>query len=404
MHYGKKHDLPFGIMDVAGLLRLNIRRRAPGQVYVDCPICGDRRGKMNLNTGKDLWRCNYCGEGGGMLSLYAKVYGVSNSDAYREICDALAVNGFSPDYTVPEKTTPAEAEQSDAASVQEVHQTLSMLLSMLTLIQAHREHLRSVRGLSDDEITRFGFKSTPPPFLCRSLTNRLVKAGCRVQGVPGFYVDDNGCWTVKFHQRTSGIIIPIFGVDGLIHGAQIRLDHPLKDKDDPPEKTGVKYLTLSSTGKRMGTTSGSPIHFVGDPCSRVVYVTEGCLKADVAHALIHCFQYISRKAWDYVQDELKANGVQPGPGQQAYGCDIPDDLCYQWAEDYFRDPDAKEDQGDEEEFVPQPYRGKTSSKSVSKKKKEEKKKEPEKEEPPKKAEADDGQISLGDLSSFGEAA
>ena len=71
---------------------------------------------------------------------------------------------------------------------------------------------------------------------------------------------------------------------------------------------------------------------------------------------------------------------------------------------YFRDPDAKEDQGDEEEFVPQPYRGKTSSKSVSKKKKEEKKKEPEKKEPPKKAEADDGQISLGDLSSFGEAA
>lgn len=254
MNYGKKHDLPFGIMDVAGLLRLNIRRRAPGQVYVDCPICGDRRGKMNLNTAKDLWRCNYCGEGGGMLSLYAKVYGVSNSDAYREICDALAVNGFSPDYTVPEKTTPAEAEQSDAASVQEVHQTLSMLLSMLTLIPAHRVHLQSVRGLSDDEITRFGFKSTPPPFLCRSLTNRLVKAGCRVQGVPGFYVDDNGCWTVKFHQRTSGIIIPIFGVDGLIRGAQIRLDHPLKDKDDPPEKTGVKYLTLSSTGKRM------PVH------------------------------------------------------------------------------------------------------------------------------------------------
>lgn len=108
-----------------------------------------------------------------------------------------------------------------------------------------------------------------------------------MQGVPGFYVDDNGCWTVKFHQRTSGIIIPIFGVDGLIRGAQIRLDHPLKDKDDPPEKTGVKYLTLSSTGKRMGTTSGSPIHFVGDPCSRVVYVTEGCLKADVAHALMH---------------------------------------------------------------------------------------------------------------------
>lgn len=35
----------------------------------------------------------------------------------------------------------------------------------------------------------------------------------------------------------------------------------------------------------MGITSGSPLHFVGDPSSRVVYVTEGCLKADIAHAL-----------------------------------------------------------------------------------------------------------------------
>ena len=121
-------------------------------------------------------------------------------------------------------------------------------------------------------------------------------------------------------------------------------------------------------------------------------------------SMIHCFQYISRKAWDYVQDELKANGIQPGPGQQAYGCDIPDDLCYQWAEDSFRDPDAKEDKGDEEEFVPQPYRGKTSSKSKPKSKKETKPKKPEKKEPPKKAKSDDGQISLGDLTSFGEVA
>lgn len=59
--------------------------------------------------------------------------------------------------------------------------------------------------------------------------------------------------------------------------------------------------------------------------------------------MIRCFQYINRKAWDYVQDELKASGTHPGPGQQTYGCDVPDDMCYQWAEDYFRDPDAKED-------------------------------------------------------------
>ena len=48
--------------------------------------------------------------------------------------------------------------------------------------------------------------------------------------------------------------------------------------------------------------------------------------------MIRCFQYINRKAWDYVQDELKASGTRPGPGQQTYGCDVPDDMCYQWAE------------------------------------------------------------------------
>ena len=77
-------------------------------------------------------------------------------------------------------------------------------------------------------------------------------------------------------------------------------------------------------------------------------------------SMIHCFQFISRKAWEYIQDELKANGIQPGPGMQAYGTDIPDDLCYQWAEEYFRDPTVKEDEEKEEQFVPKPYPGKAA--------------------------------------------
>lgn len=84
-------------------------------------------------------------------------------------------------------------------------------------------------------------------------------------------------------------------------------------------------------------------------------------------SMIRCFQYISRKAWDYVQDELKANGIQPGTGQQGYGADVPDDLCYQWAVDYFNDPDVKEDHEEEEKFVPRPYVGGTAAKGKSSK-------------------------------------
>lgn len=81
--------------------------------------------------------------------------------------------------------------------------------------------------------------------------------------------------------------IPVRGVNGMIHGIQIRRDRPIKDSNDPPEKDGTKSLWHSSTGKNMGTSSGSLVHFVGDPCARVVYVSEGGLKAYICHALMN---------------------------------------------------------------------------------------------------------------------
>lgn len=116
-------------------------------------------------------------------------------------------------------------------------------------------------------------------------------------------------------------------------------------------------------------------------------------------SMIHCFQFISRKAWEYVQDELKANGIQPGPGMQAYGTDIPDDLCYQWAEEYFRDPTVKEDEEKEEQFVSKPYPGKTVVKTKAKKpaeKKKAEKKAPEK-KPEVKKPAEEDQLSFGQM-------
>ena len=302
-------DFPFGIMDVVELLHLRVRRRQANSVYVDCPFCGDLRGKMNVNYIKNVWRCNYCDEHGGMLSLYARYHQITNSDAYREICDALQAGETSWGYE--EKGMPVaetekaevsaaaqtfrkeqgileETEQSPRASDQEIHQTLSLLLGMLSLKPNHRAHLCSEkRGLTDEQIQECGFKSTPPFFLCRTLTERLIRQGCTVAGVPGFYMDEHGQWTVKFGSRTSGILIPAVGIDGLIRGAQILLDVPLKNPGDSPEKTGAKYIWLSSSTKYMGVTSGSPVHFIGNPFARTIYVTEGLLKADIAHFLMN---------------------------------------------------------------------------------------------------------------------
>ena len=109
-------------------------------------------------------------------------------------------------------------------------------------------------------------------------------------------------------------------------------------------------------------------------------------------SMIHCIWYINRKAREFVEREMKDNDIKPENG--IYGSDVPDDLCYQWAVDYFNDPDAEEDQEKEEKFVPKPYVGK-SAKPAGKTKKAEPKTKAEKKATakPKSAE-DDGQVSL----------
>jgi len=90
---------------------------------------------------------------------------------------------------------------------------------------------------------------------------------------------------MAFCQKTAGILIPAIGFDGMLQGFQIKLDIPLKNKDDPPEKPGAKYIWFSSSSKKNGTGSGSPVHLVGNPSARVVYVIEGLLKADISYCL-----------------------------------------------------------------------------------------------------------------------
>lgn len=279
-------DFPFDIEDITELLHLQIRRRCSDGVYADCPFCGDNRGKMKINYARNIWRCNYCGEGGGMLKLYAKANNLSTAEAYQEICNAIQ-NGiaFSPGKPyLPKKEKHPDIPQSPRAENPVIHRTLAGLLGMLKLSEQHREHLRTVRGLSNQQIDQLGYKTTPPFYLCRTLTEQLIRQGYTVEGVPGFY-QKNGKWTVNFSTVTAGFLIPVHGIDGMIRGCQIRLDVPLKNKDDKPDKQGAKYIWLSSGSKPMGTSSASPVHFVGNPFARVVYVTEGALKADVSHCL-----------------------------------------------------------------------------------------------------------------------
>ena len=71
-------------------------------------------------------------------------------------------------------------------------------------------------------------------------------------------------------------------------------------------------------------------------------------------SMAHCLQFINRKAREYLLAEMKDNGMEPQPNG-IYGGDVPEDTCYDWAEEYFRDENAEEDEIKEEVFVPKAY-------------------------------------------------
>ena len=258
---------PFSIRQVAGLMELKTRydNRDNGNMDVDCPFC-KKKSKMNLNAESNIYRCNSCNTGGGMVDLYAKVNRISNSEAYREICEILGCNKAS----LIDSDRPA-LKQPRRADKDTMHQTYSMLLSMLSLATPHKNQLLS-RGLTEGQIADFKYKSVPA-FGRRRLCGKLLDSGCSLEGVPGFF-KENGVWDVKL--KAPGIIIPVCGIDGKIAGIQIRLCKPVNNR---------KYIWLSSPGLDSGASSGAPIHFVGDPAAKRVYVTDGALKGTVAHVL-----------------------------------------------------------------------------------------------------------------------
>ena len=270
------NDFPFGIQEVADVLGLAVRHDKGSQSDVDCPFCypaNGKKGKLNLNKAKNVYRCDYCGEYGGMIQLYARVHGVNNSDAYCEIKELLRLDEKN---YAPEQSAQAQVKieyvETPRANDQAIHQTYSMLLHILSLSNPHKQNLLS-RGLSEKEIVKYKYRSVPA-YGQKSICAKLIGSGCQLEGVPGFYLDTDNTWNIKL--KASGLLIPIFGISGNIQGMQVRLDKPIENR---------KYIWFSSSDKEKGVTSGSPVHFVGDPAARRVYVTEGALKGTIAHAL-----------------------------------------------------------------------------------------------------------------------
>ena len=260
------------LFDVALRLGLPTDRNS---LYVDCPNCGGKR-KLNLNYGKNVFRCNKCGDKsihtqGGPLDLYMLYMDIDNvRDAYR------AFNGdnyqkSSKEQKKPQPPRPVEEEILAPLAIRDA--TYRALLSLTNLHERHWRDLLA-RGLSEEQIRKNAYRSMPSD--PKAIALKLKRMGCTIEHVPGFYKDRNGEWTMMF--TGPGILIPQRNSKGQIQGFQVRLDQKLPD--------GPRYISLSSREREGGAPAHAYVHFrKGAKGIGEVILTEGALKADVICAL-----------------------------------------------------------------------------------------------------------------------
>lgn len=250
-------------------LVLDSRTLRRKEVEASCPFCGDHGvGKyhLSLNTDTDQYRCNLCGAHGNSVSLFARIYGVGNREAYLELAKEGKV------YPMPKQPVPQKQERQPIP-LEARHQMYSDMLEHLVLLPKHRDNLLE-RGLSGERIARNQYRSMPETERGRRLLAALLRGhGYDLLGLPGFRTY-YGEWTMS---GPNGFLIPARDKNGLIQGLKIRLD----DEADPERK----YRWLSSRDMPNGVRSYSWVHITGDTSSKRAFLTEGPLKGDVASFL-----------------------------------------------------------------------------------------------------------------------
>ena len=270
----------YDIISVAKALNMTLLKDdSRSEVPVVCPFCGDKRGKMSLRREKqgkpaNVYHCWHCGEAGNMYDLFEQLSGVTIGDGdIRQLLDDYMTNGCRITISVAkEQHHEKKAAISRIASAKIRNKTYRAMLSMLSLRENDKKDLLR-RGLTDEQVDAGMFASTPKDNI--GICRKLIKAGCQLDGVPGFYINRRGDWALNVYDSISGYFCPVVQ-EGNVLGCQIRLNAP---------KDNRKYIWLTSADKDHGCSSGSPASSWGNPDSDHVIITEGILKSYVTYCL-----------------------------------------------------------------------------------------------------------------------
>ena len=227
-----------------------------------CPFCGDTKYHLGLNRKKDMFHCFRCKEKGNSVSLYAKINGITNKEAFSILKDIQETLEEKPLYFREDTETPIR-------SPQERHDVYYDFLSLLRLNSFHAQNLE-MRGLNFGHIHQFMYRSIPTDNVFRREVLETLASKHNLVGIPGFWYDEKGD-VQMFYKKMGGIFIPVCDKDGYIQGLQMRLDVP-------PGSDEKKFRWFSSKHFKNGTGARPWIHIVGDTTAREACLTEGAMK------------------------------------------------------------------------------------------------------------------------------
>ena len=260
-------DLKYSMRDIISLLGLPGPTNSRLDYYIPCPCCDHGRDKhLNIDLGKDVYRCPRCGIKGGVFDLYALFTGIPREQVFEDLKSKFA-HREQPVVRKPQPQT--EIATSPCAEIAVRDATYGALLQKLSLASDHLQNLRN-RGLPEETIIQNGYRTTLLVGM-RALAKQLLAEGHTLAGVPGFYRED-GQWCFVPEQR--GILIPVRDVQGRIQGLQVRRDNTQKRK----------FRWVSSASYPDGCRAEGWTHLVGPPREKIILI-EGPLKADVVHHL-----------------------------------------------------------------------------------------------------------------------
>ena len=260
----------FDIIEVAQRCGIQFHQiqRGGAEFTAQCPFCGDTKYHLGLNRQKERFFCFRCKASGNSVTLYAKLHGIGNREAYRILKGELE--------TMAEVVECHKSTEIPVKTIEYRHDVYYDFLNLLRLSTLHRQNLE-LRGLTFAHIHQFMYRSIPTDEVFRREVLENLAARHDLHGIPGFWYDERGD-AQMYCKSIGGMFIPVCDKDGYIQGLQMRLDVS-------PESGEKKFRWFSSRNFPNGAGAKSWIHVVGDTASREACVTEGAMKADIASVL-----------------------------------------------------------------------------------------------------------------------